>query len=72
MMYDVEHKLTDITSDEGYDELLRFGAGTARFGHHILVQHLHGALETRKLYHGVGDLTQPQRIHTFVKPIRKI
>lgn len=71
----MDHKLlplTDITCDEGDDELLGFGAGTARFGHHVFVQHLHGTLETRKLHHGVGDLTQPQRIHTFVKPVMKI
>lgn len=71
-MYLRAQALTNITGNKGHHQLLRFGALTAGFWYHVLVQHLNGSLETGKLHHGVGDLPQPQGKNTFIEPAQMI
>lgn len=60
--------LTDVTGNEGDHQLLRFAALAARFGHHVLVEHLHSSLKAGELHHGVRDLPHPQGHHTLIEP----
>lgn len=60
--------LTDVTGHEGDHQLLSLAALAAGLGHHVLVEHLHSALEAGELHHGVGDLPHPQGHHTLIEP----
>ena len=62
--------LTNVPGHKSDHQLLSLGALTAGLGHHVLVEQLHGALKAGKLHHGVGDLPEPQWVHTLIEPAR--
>ena len=62
----------NVTSSEGHHQLLGLAALGTWLGHHVLVDGLHGPLETRELHHGVGDLSAPQRNQRLVEAVNSL
>ena len=63
---------SDVASSKGHHQLLRLAALSSGLGHHVLVDGLHGPLETRELHHGVGDLSAPQRNQRLVEAVNSL
>jgi hypothetical protein len=58
---------SNVTGQEGDDELFSFCAVGSWFWDDVCVKHLNGFLEAREFHHGVWDLSEPKWFKTLVE-----
>ena len=58
-----------VTGKEGDHELSGLGVRALGGGEDVLVEGLDGVLESTELHHGVGNLTEPQRLDALVEAV---